>query len=366
MTPRRLTSLLLLLTVVAVAMLFSVGPIAAQSVSVTDVAVTSRPASGDTYRSGETIQVTVLFSEAVNVTGVPSMVFFMDRGNVMYPGYTSQGGSPNRLIFEVSLTGDNLNKTKLDGISIQGRALTYRNPAPGGRDLSQSGTIRDAAGNDANRSIPSHLWIENAGGHKVDTRPSDHTALVALYNATNGGNWGNNTNWLSNQPLGEWHGVTTDSAGRVTKLDLKCNNLTGSLPAAVGSLASLASLNLIGNCSPTVNRLTGEIPAELGRLSNLRRLVLDGNRLSGPIPPELGRLSNLTHLTMHTNRLSGPIPPELGRLSNLTHLSLSGNQLSGAIPRELGGLSNLEELWLSRNSGLSGPLPGSFTRACSH
>ena len=49
---------------------------------------------------------------------------------------------------------------------------------------------------------------------------SDRAALVALYNATGGANWGNNGKWLSNAPMGEWHGVTTDSDGRVTHLDL--------------------------------------------------------------------------------------------------------------------------------------------------
>ncbi len=34
---------------------------------------------------------------------------------------------------------------------------------------------------------------------------TDRAALVALYNATGGANWGNNGNWLSNAPMGEWH-----------------------------------------------------------------------------------------------------------------------------------------------------------------
>ena len=39
---------------------------------------------------------------------------------------------------------------------------------------------------------------------------TDRAALVALYNATGGANWGNNGKWLSNAPMGEWHGVTVD------------------------------------------------------------------------------------------------------------------------------------------------------------
>ena len=47
--------------------------------------------------------------------------------------------------------------------------------------------------------------------------PTDRDALVTLYNATSGGGWANNDNWLSDKPLGEWHGVTTDSDGRVRR-----------------------------------------------------------------------------------------------------------------------------------------------------
>ena len=42
---------------------------------------------------------------------------------------------------------------------------------------------------------------------------SDRDALVALYNATDGANWKNSENWLSDAPIGEWHGVTTDTNG---------------------------------------------------------------------------------------------------------------------------------------------------------
>ena len=54
----------------------------------------------------------------------------------------------------------------------------------------------------------------------VGSVASDRTALVALYNATDGTNWVTSTNWLSDRPLGAWHGVTTNSDGRVTELSL--------------------------------------------------------------------------------------------------------------------------------------------------
>ena len=59
------------------------------------------------------------------------------------------------------------------------------------------------------------------------TEDTDRAALVALYNATDGPNWTNSTNWLTDAPLGEWHGVDTDTRGRVYALRLSDNQLTG-------------------------------------------------------------------------------------------------------------------------------------------
>ena len=54
-------------------------------------------------------------------------------------------------------------------------------------------------------------------GTTAGNTASDRAALVALYNATGGANWGRNLNWLSNAPMWQWSGVITDSDGRVTK-----------------------------------------------------------------------------------------------------------------------------------------------------
>ena len=171
----------------------------------------------------------------------------------------------------------------------------------------------------------------------------DRAVLVELYNATDGDNWTNNANWLSDRPIREWHGVTNDASGRVTVLYIQRNELTGELPAELGSLSNLTQLIL------HANRLTGEIPAELGDLSNLTDLVLAENQLNGEIPAELGNLSNLEQLLLSVNQLTGEIPAELGNLSNLTHLVLNKNQLTGEIPVELGNLTGLLFLHLADN-----------------
>ena len=87
----------------------------------------------------------------------------------------------------------------------------------------------------------------------------DRDVLVALYHATDGPNWANNAGWLSDTPLGEWHGVVTDRTGRVTRLALDDNQLIGEIPAALGRLDRLAALWLSGN------HLNGADPAGIGR-----------------------------------------------------------------------------------------------------
>ena len=110
---------------------------------------------------------------------------------------------------------------------------------------------------------------------------TDREALVALYNATDGPNWTDNYNWLSDAPLGEWEGVNTNDDGRVTELVLRDNALSGEIPAELGSLSNLTYLFL------NANDLSGEIPPELGNLSNLEELYLSANDLSGCVPGSL-------------------------------------------------------------------------------
>ena len=101
----------------------------------------------------------------------------------------------------------------------------------------------------------------------------DRAALRVLYNATDGPNWTDNTNWARfYEPLSEWHGVSTDEQGRVEELRLSANGLNGT------------------------------IGAELGVLTRLTGLYLNDNELSGTIPPEL---ENLTQLQVFDIRNTG-------------------------------------------------------------
>ena len=184
---------------------------------------------------------------------------------------------------------------------------------------------------------------------------SDRAALVTFYNATNGLQWRDNTNWLSEAPLHQWYGVETDTTGRVMLLSLSDNWVDGEIPPELGNLSKLRRLDLDGNL------LSGKIPAELGNLPDLKWLELDSNQLSGGIPAELVNLARLKSLWLHSNQLTGGIPAELGDLINLETITLSDNQLSGEIPAEFGNLANLESINLERNQ-LTGEIPGELNK----
>jgi hypothetical protein len=50
--------------------------------------------------------------------------------------------------------------------------------------------------------------------------------LVTFYTQTNGDNWFDNTNWLSNKSYCDWYGVVCDTNNWVTELHLQNNNMT--------------------------------------------------------------------------------------------------------------------------------------------
>ena len=198
-------------------------------------------------------------------------------------------------------------------------------------------------------------WLAGVGEKDDGRACTDRDALVALYDSTAGATWTNSENWASDQSIGEWHGVMTDANGRVTRLELRDNNLFGEIPALLGGMDKLEVLALDGN------NLSGLIPEQLGSLDALARLSLNRNNLEGSIPDDLRNLESLSILGIARNaNLGGEIPAWLGDPENLTRISLHDTALSGPLPAELGGLSSLERLAV-QNTNLSGRLPSSFT-----
>ncbi len=207
----------------------------------------------------------------------------------------------------------------------------------------------------------------------TDVSVAECNALVALYNSANGPAWANHANWLTTNTVATWYGVTA-SGGHVLGLTLTNNQLSGSLPALLGDLYYLQTLNLSNNqlsgslppqlanlanlrtLKLSFNQLTGSVPATLGLLAQLQTLYLTQNQLSGSLPPELGNLTQLQEMLINANQISGSVPPQFGNLTHLWNLTLDYNQLTGSIPLELTTLPNLGVFNLSNNQ-LSGSLP---------
>jgi Leucine-rich repeat (LRR) protein len=180
-------------------------------------------------------------------------------------------------------------------------------------------------------------------------RDRDSLALVDFYNSTDGANWTNKFNWLTDKPIDTWNGISV-SEGRVSGIFLYDNNLSGTISASLENLSELKILNIYGNA------LTGTIPVELMSLSNLTVLLLSDNSLSGVVPSEIGNLTELTNLALSRNSLSGSIPSTIGALTKLKNLNLSYNNFTGIIPASISHLTVLESLSLSYND-LSGSIP---------
>ncbi|KAF1332512.1 Lrr-gtpase of the roco family, partial [Globisporangium splendens] len=139
------------------------------------------------------------------------------------------------------------------------------------------------------------------------------------------------------------------------RLDLSCNDITGSIPTEIGRLQQLRTLQL------QHNNLTGEIPESICDLKKLHKLSLRGNCMSGPIPSDIGRMTSLVFLSLRNNEFSGSIPDSIGDCKALEFLNLSSNHLSGWIPERLSDLEDLEYLYLFDNK-LEGRVPGSIAK----
>jgi Leucine-rich repeat (LRR) protein len=119
-------------------------------------------------------------------------------------------------------------------------------------------------------------------------------------------------------------------SSRLEFLDLSHNFLSGSLPSWSG-VDFLKHIHFQGNM------FSGSIPkAFINALingSNIVTLDIRENNLSGSIPSILGAVSTLRVLLLNGNSFGGLIPAQLCRLIQVSIMDLSNNNFSGSIPR---------------------------------
>ncbi|XP_060214458.1 probable leucine-rich repeat receptor-like protein kinase At5g63930 isoform X2 [Lycium barbarum] len=148
-------------------------------------------------------------------------------------------------------------------------------------------------------------------------------------------------------------------AKSLMEIDLSANNLSGRIPAWIGSLSWLYSLNL------SKNKFVSEIPSTVTNLGNLGVLDLHSNKLEGSVNAIFQMKSrfeggSLTYLDLSDNSFSSVIDQiGMGGQENIRHLNLSRNFLRGRLPTSIGTLKSLQTLDLSYN-GLGSNLPTSL------
>ena len=142
---------------------------------------------------------------------------------------------------------------------------------------------------------------------------TDRAALAALYHGTDGANWLRNSNWLSDAPMGEWDGVTTNDDGRVIKLDLGANELSGQIPPELGNLDKLAVLDLAAE--RTVTTLSGKVGIRIGG---------DSPSFSSQLEEAGRQLARSAETSIRRNYLSGCIASSLEDRLDLEQSDLGG------------------------------------------
>ncbi|MGK0317047.1 MAG: gliding motility-associated-like protein [Saprospiraceae bacterium] len=213
--------------------------------------------------------------------------------------------------------------------------------------------------------------IINSPSNNPCTHP-DYVALEAFYQSTNGDDWDDNTDWLSNcDPCGllegneRWYGLCCDEAiNRVRGIDMfgiaNCdedgaivgsgNDLTGSIPLSINQLTELTFFDIEGS------NVTGPIPSTLPDLVNLRYFDISENNMTGPIPNNIGNLQELIFFDLQANSINDTLPNSITEIKTLEFFDLESTGMFGKIPFGFGELNDLYLFDIQFNN-FSGKLP---------
>lgn len=175
----------------------------------------------------------------------------------------------------------------------------------------------------------------------------------------------------------DFAGITCNSGGSVTEIELSNQNLTGVVP-----LDSICQLQSLEKLSLGFNRFNGPIMADLKKCVKLKYLDLGNNFFSGSSIPDISTLGQLQYLHLNNSSFSGTFPwkslhnvtglielsvgdnffepfqfpDEVLQLTNLTVLYLSHCNMQGTIPTGIGNLKQLTSMELSDNN-MTGKIP---------
>eukprot|EP00339_Tiarina_fusa_P004892 CAMPEP_0116998044 /NCGR_PEP_ID=MMETSP0472-20121206/1258_1 /TAXON_ID=693140 ORGANISM="Tiarina fusus, Strain LIS" /NCGR_SAMPLE_ID=MMETSP0472 /ASSEMBLY_ACC=CAM_ASM_000603 /LENGTH=482 /DNA_ID=CAMNT_0004697087 /DNA_START=121 /DNA_END=1569 /DNA_ORIENTATION=+ len=200
--------------------------------------------------------------------------------------------------------------------------------------------------------------------------------------------WFNNRGWLisANEVCTGWYGISCNEEGKVSKIELDTNGLTGYFPPETALLAdSLTYLdlfsNLVHNRGDLGNSWLGEmtnieylfygttsfeydgVPTEIGLLTNLKEYDFSYTLYFGEFEGSTWtQLTNLNYLVMDGNAYNSSLPDEMLALPNLQYLYSGFSFLEGSldfVPQ----MPAVFELWVDDNPGLAGVIPDNIADA---
>jgi len=169
---------------------------------------------------------------------------------------------------------------------------------------------------------------------------AERSALISIYNATNGENW--NRTWDLDKDPRNWFGISVKN-GAVTELNLSGNALKGNFPSNLSSFPKLTKLDLSNN------QLSGDVAVGISSLSLLTKLDISNNRLTGDPTTSLTGLFNVDDLALGGNLFVIPdVNSLLQNFNNIKTLNLSDLGLT-SVPAKITAFTNLETLILDNN-----------------
>nr|GMC53331.1 probable LRR receptor-like serine/threonine-protein kinase At1g56140 isoform X1 [Ipomoea batatas] len=140
--------------------------------------------------------------------------------------------------------------------------------------------------------------------------------------------------------LGNWKSLT--------QIYMDASGVSGAIPPTFANLLNLEILRIS-------DLLNGSSSLDfIWNMKNLSKLVLRNNNISGSIPSNIGEYQSLSLLDLSFNNLTGRVPDQLFNLSALQNLFLGSNKLTGSLPAQKS--QNLLNIDLSYNE-ISGNFP---------
>lgn len=159
-------------------MLLLLAPLPAEALRVNDVAITSRPTNGDTYRTGQTIQVTITFDKkargnAVLLASLATSINVAIGTNTRTFNYASGSGT-KQLVYSYTVQSSDADT---DGISVTGINQTSTSFISTAADVRPTERLPTAE-----YALPRNQ-IANAGPHKVN-----RSATTGIFYSAQAGN----------------------------------------------------------------------------------------------------------------------------------------------------------------------------------